>query len=140
MIDGGEYAPYALNPDLGDQLKRAVRAADLVEHVCATLNLAPGEALLMAAILVVDMEQAYAEAEPTAKDCVSAFLDLLVVARAIRDTPPPDELHTCEGCLCTEDNACPGGCGWDRTFMAAGRFVCTRCLPSVQRHDKEKTT
>jgi hypothetical protein len=32
----------------------------------------------------------------------------------------------CEGCGCTDDNACPGGCHW----ISLKPPVCSRCVPS----------
>lgn len=33
----------------------------------------------------------------------------------------------CEGCGCSEFDACPGGCGWSERYLEQGRFVCTKC-------------
>ena len=50
----------------------------------------------------------------------------------------PDELAACRRCGCTEDRACPSGCGWvaDDEQIAAGLEpmlgdLCTACLPPV---------
>lgn len=33
----------------------------------------------------------------------------------------------CEGCGCTWDNACRGGCAWNREAWREGRALCTAC-------------
>jgi hypothetical protein len=33
----------------------------------------------------------------------------------------------CERCGCTQERACPGGCGWDPFYYAQGRAICTAC-------------
>lgn len=43
------------------------------------------------------------------------------------------ETRSCEGCRCSENDPCPGGCSWSAAFRAVGRWVCTRCEPSTMR-------
>jgi AAA domain len=56
-----------------------------------------------------------------------------------------DELAACRRCGCTEDQACPGGCGWatDDQQMAAGLDpmegdLCTACLAGSIERDEER--
>lgn len=39
----------------------------------------------------------------------------------------------CERCSCTEQSACPGGCAWVPTYLAADRYVCTSCVGPADR-------
>ncbi len=33
----------------------------------------------------------------------------------------------CEGCGCSDLEACPGGCSWSQYYINCGRLVCSTC-------------
>jgi ParB family chromosome partitioning protein len=50
---------------------------------------------------------------------------------------PAVRQRICEGCGCSEQMACPGGCAWSSKFRKLKRWVCTNCEDKVQTSAKE---
>lgn len=44
----------------------------------------------------------------------------------------------CEGCGCTEEAACPGGCWWDENALEQGRYICSECAPDLMLPDGDE--
>jgi len=106
-----------------DEVLAEIVAAN--ERVCQTrsaMNLAKAEASARS--------KAYAEAVDNLSLTIpgaSSATPLFDQAEPGQEEPPePDQVPpagVCRVCGCTEENPCPGGCGWtDKT-----RTICTRC-------------
>ncbi len=57
----------------------------------------------------------------------------------ILDEVAPAIVAKCRQCGCTEDKACPGGCGWAESPNAkTGLGLCTKCAPKAAKAAKVK--
>jgi hypothetical protein len=64
-------------------------------------------------------------------DFIHAFM---VLYDAPNPAPWESERPVCEGCRCSDSDPCSGGCSWSLAFAAVGRWVCSRCEPSMLHH------
>lgn len=101
-----------------DLVPRGNTAEDLVRHV----------AFVLLATEVLDDWYGYKEFPKRAK----AFgID---VKKILDEVAPVGPVRKCSECGCTEDKACPGGCGWAKSPDAkTGLGVCTKCIKKVEK-------
>jgi ParB/RepB/Spo0J family partition protein len=88
--------------------------------------------------VLIDWDIAVGSASELDGVCATLGLTLEKLLDEVAPVTLDERTAFCERCGCTQEQACPGGCGWDPASWKKGKAICTACLAPAAKQAGKK--